>query len=108
MLTLHFPAEFYVKVAKQKSPNTKVSVAIGGWNDSLGSKYSVMVNSPALRTKFIKSVLDFLEKYGFDGLDLDWEYPACWQVSPRPAVRGRVIEIDIVCTLLTPRHFERK
>lgn len=57
-----------------------MSVAIGGWNDSSGDKYSRLVNDPNSRHKFIARILDFLEKYGFEGLDLDWEYPKCWQV----------------------------
>lgn len=35
-----------------------------------------MVSSPAERAKFTNSVVDFLLKYNFDGLDFDWEYPA--------------------------------
>lgn len=57
-----------------------MSIAIGGWNDSQGDKYSKLVNNPAARRRFIEHILKFLEKYNFDGLDLDWEYPKCWQV----------------------------
>lgn len=57
-----------------------MSVGIGGWNDSAGDKYSRLVNDPSCRNRFVTNILDFLEKYGFDGLDLDWEYPKCWQV----------------------------
>lgn len=35
-----------------------------------------MVSDPAARSTFVKSVMDFLAKYDFDGLDFDWEYPA--------------------------------
>lgn len=57
-----------------------MSLALGGWNDSAGDKYSRLVNSPTARKKFIAQAVQFLEKYDFDGLDLDWEYPVCWQV----------------------------
>ena len=63
-----------------KKKGLKVTLALGGWNDSAGDKYSRLVNSPSARRRFVKHVVEFLEKHGFDGLDLDWEYPKCWQV----------------------------
>lgn len=72
--------EFYERVTAYKKKGLKVSLALGGWNDSQGDKYSRLVNNPAARARFIKHALGFLEKYDFDGLDLDWEYPKCWQV----------------------------
>lgn len=77
---IFFILEFYERVVAYKAKGIKVSLALGGWNDSAGDKYSRLVNNPAARARFIKHVLGFLEKYNFDGLDLDWEYPKCWQV----------------------------
>jgi len=74
--------KLYSKVTALKSKgNVKVLIALGGWNDSLGDKYSRMVNDPSARKRFIENAMIFIEKYGFDGLDLDWEYPKCWQVG---------------------------
>ncbi|EDW76228.2 uncharacterized protein Dwil_GK14769 [Drosophila willistoni] len=72
---------FYERVVEYKQKGLRVTVAIGGWNDSLGSKYARLVLDPQARARFIESVLTFVEKYGFEGLDLDWEYPVCWQVD---------------------------
>ena len=55
-------------------------IALGGWNDSKFAKYSQLVNDPAARAKFTENVIKFIEEHNFDGLDLDWEYPRCWQV----------------------------
>ncbi len=58
-----------------------MTLAIGGWNDSQGDKYSRLVNNPSARARFISHVVEFLLKHNFDGLDLDWEYPSCWQTD---------------------------
>lgn len=63
-----------------KKKGIKVLIAIGGWNDSAGDKYSKLVNNPTARRRFVTHVVDFIESNNFDGLDLDWEYPKCWQV----------------------------
>ncbi|VEN43339.1 unnamed protein product [Callosobruchus maculatus] len=59
---------------KQENPCLKVILAIGGWNEK-SSKYSVMASTAERRTAFANSVLKFVAYYGFDGVDLDWEYP---------------------------------
>ena len=46
-----------------------------------GSKYSKLVNSDEKRRAFVEQALAFITKHNFDGLDLDWEYPKCWQVD---------------------------
>ncbi|XP_071640435.1 probable chitinase 10 [Temnothorax longispinosus] len=72
---------FYERVVAHKKRGLKVLLALSGWNDSAGEKYSRLVNSPSARKKFINHAIQFIEKYGFDGLDLDWEYPVCRQAN---------------------------
>ncbi|XP_022243409.1 probable chitinase 10 [Limulus polyphemus] len=74
---------FYKRVTslKLKNPSLKVLLSIGGWTDSAGNKYSRLISSASLRQQFINHVVPFLKQYSFDGLDLDWEYPVCWQTQ---------------------------
>jgi len=75
--------EFFKRVAAMKKKGSKVLLALGGWNDSLGDHYHRLVKDPAARRRFIEHALKFIQKYEYDGLDLDWEYPVCWQTKCR-------------------------
>ena len=61
---------------KGTNPNVKLLVALGGWNDSRSNKYSILLADPAKRAAFVTNAVEFIQKYGFDGLDLDYEYPS--------------------------------
>ena len=64
----------FTRLAKSHS-NLKALLAIGGWNEG-SIKYSNMVSSYSARATFIQSAVSFVREHDFDGLDLDWEYPA--------------------------------
>jgi len=64
---------------KQRNPDLKVLLGLGGWSDSGDDKYSTLAHSSEGRRKFARDAVAFLKKYKFDGLSLDWHYPKCWQ-----------------------------
>ena len=59
---------------KQKNPNLKTFLSIGGWNSG-SEQWSMMVSEPERRKIFIDSVMKFVSTFGWDGIDFDWEYP---------------------------------
>ncbi len=58
---------------KQAYPRLKTLISVGGWNDS--GRFSDAALTDASRAAFADSVVAFLKQYGFDGVDIDWEYP---------------------------------
>jgi chitinase len=59
---------------KEKTPELKVLVSIGGWTGNTEEFYRMAENSER-RKVFISSVLEFIHKTKIDGIDLDWEFP---------------------------------
>ncbi len=71
-------------------PGLQVWIAIGGWsmNDPdqpTAWTFSDLVGSTANQQKFFSSLIAFMSQYGFDGVDIDWEYPVAEERSGRPS-----------------------
>ncbi|XP_055626838.1 chitinase-3-like protein 1 [Toxorhynchites rutilus septentrionalis] len=59
---------------KSKNPDMKVLVAIGGWNAG-SHNFSIVAKDPELRLRFAEEAVNLCLRHGFDGFDMDWEYP---------------------------------
>ena len=55
------------------NPDLKILISVGGWGNCAG--FSDAALTPETRLAFAKSGVKFIGEYGFDGIDLDWEYP---------------------------------
>ncbi|KAJ2615055.1 hypothetical protein H4S08_001412 [Coemansia sp. RSA 1365] len=56
-----------------RNPQLRTMISVGGWTWSGG--FSSMASSAHSRAEFVRSVGDFLQRYRFDGIDIDWEHP---------------------------------
>ena len=57
-------------VAEAHKHNVKIVISIGGYLAGAGL---TSATKPANIHKFVKNLLDFMRKYGYDGIDTDWE-----------------------------------
>ncbi|MCB7136304.1 glycosyl hydrolase family 18 protein [Cellulosimicrobium marinum] len=71
---------------KKENPGVKVLPAVGGWAETGGyfdasgkrvasGGFYTMTESQAKIDTFADSVVAFIREYGFDGIDIDYEYP---------------------------------
>ena len=65
---------------KDFQPGLEVWISVGGWsmNDPDQPTYntfSKLAASDSAQKAFFASLLSFMQTYGFDGVDIDWEYP---------------------------------
>lgn len=62
-----------IRTLKQNNKQLKTLISIGGWDYSV--YFSDIASTAARREAFAKSCVQFILEHGFDGVDLDWEYP---------------------------------
>ncbi|KAK7056119.1 chitin-binding type-1 domain-containing protein [Favolaschia claudopus] len=94
---------------KKNNVALKVFLSIGGWsfNDPPTSQiFSQLVGSDPNTATFIASALNTLQAYGFDGIDVDWEYPAAFDRGGSPADKANYVTfMSKVKAAFGPRNY---
>ncbi|GAB1211735.1 hypothetical protein ATERTT37_000859 [Aspergillus terreus] len=69
-----------VRTFKSGLSDLQVYISLGGWTFSDNGTdtqpvFGDITSTEANQQKFAYNLIDFMKKYGFDGVDIDWEYP---------------------------------
>ncbi len=62
-------------VRRAHGSGVKTLVSVGGWNDGDDSGFRGLAASADTRAAFAQNVAAFVDAYGLDGVDIDWEFP---------------------------------
>ncbi|KAL1490348.1 hypothetical protein ABEB36_013061 [Hypothenemus hampei] len=80
-LDIHRQNYKHVTDLKRRFPGLRVLLSVGGNRDVSGEgsdknlKYRALLESVETRLAFVNSAHNLVKTYGFDGLDLAWEFP---------------------------------
>lgn len=73
------PAHLERLVEMAHANDVTVFIAIGGWDlgdgGGVDTRFELLAADPSSRGQFVHNVINFVEAYRLDGVDMDWEYP---------------------------------
>ncbi len=62
-------------VEKAHAAGVKVLVSLGDWNDGKPNPYDAIAADSGLTAAFLENTKELVDRYGLDGIDMDWEFP---------------------------------
>ncbi|OON66038.1 carbohydrate-binding protein [Hymenobacter sp. CRA2] len=103
------PAKLQSLVSTAHANGVKVLISVGGWNNGDDSAFEQLAANATYRTNFVNNIVSFLNQYGLDGADIDWEYPDAGasannyaalmqQLSTAMHTRGKLLTAAVVGT----------
>lgn len=76
--TIIVPQDYVTKLEKFKeaafNKGVRIIMTVSGTHDDATDLSSIASNDEA-RATFVESIINAIDKYGFAGVDIDWEYP---------------------------------
>jgi len=85
-----------LNLLKKINPSLKTLISVGGGNFGM-AKVSIMLSNATNRQKFIDQAIAFCREHNFNGLDLDFEYPA--NLGSPPEDKHNFVLLLLVCNL---------
>ncbi len=74
-LTVNSPNTLNEMLTKARANGAKVFVGINDGSGDGKTNFKSMASTATGRNNFIKDVMNKVRQYGFDGVDMDWEFP---------------------------------
>lgn len=62
------------RITALRKQGIRVLLCFGGYGNA-GTNFALAANTKAGRQKLAQSMLEIIQEYHFDGVDIDWEYP---------------------------------
>lgn len=69
------PAKLQSLVAKAHASNVKVLISVGGWMNGNPAPFESIGGNAGYTSTFATNLVNFVNQYGLDGVDIDWEHP---------------------------------
>ncbi|XP_029845198.1 endochitinase [Ixodes scapularis] len=77
---------------KSKFLFVKTMISLGGW-DQGGEAFSYVARDPVRRCNFTKNLYKFLKDNDFDGVDIDWRFPASPDRAGQPEDKENYVQL---------------
>lgn len=69
------PSKLQSLVTLAHNNGKKVLIAVGGWNNGDDGAFESLAANSTYRNNFVNNLINFVNQYNLDGIDIDWEYP---------------------------------
>ena len=70
------------ELIKLRENDVRVIMSLAGVSSAASKDFTNVTGNDVLRAKFVKNVMDAVDKYHFDGVDIDWESTSDYKVKP--------------------------